>query len=225
MGGSPLKSPPLNINLHYIWFVFVDVPIFFGSVDKFFVLSSCNSNLNFFFAEKLGCLTKTSLKCRILVFSNRSKFTHGYMQNYLLGILPNLAIFSEAILPWIFACFCKTPLLELSPIQFVISRPRKTRFQIWAFDSKAIRGMQNSNSGRITILFFKKGFFSKKSKIWIFMAVDFFSANLLITIQINLEMAILAYWYKKGWYWPHYLRKNCILYKRSSISLNLNLAD
>ena len=28
---------------------------------------------------------------------------------------------------------------------------------------------------RITILFFKKGFFSKKSKIWIFMAVDFFS--------------------------------------------------
>ena len=80
------------------------------------------------------------------------------MQNYLLGILPNLAIFSEAILPWIFACFCKTPLLELSPIQFVISRPRKTRFQIWAFDSKAIRGMQNSNSGRITILF-----------LWIFM--------------------------------------------------------
>ena len=136
MGGPPLKS----INLHYIWFVFVMCLIF--------VL------IRIFFWEKLGCLTKTSLKCRILVFSNnRSKFTHGYMQNYLLGILPNLAIFSEAILPWIFACFCKTPLLELSPIQFVISRPRKTRFQIWAFDSKAIRGMQNSNSGRITILF------------------------------------------------------------------------
>ena len=50
---------------------------------------------------------------------------------------------------------------------------------------------------RITILFFKKGVL-KKIKNLNFYGSGFFSANLLITIQINLEMAILAYWYQKG---------------------------
>jgi hypothetical protein len=44
----------------------------------------------------------------------------------------------------------------------------------------------------------QKGVFLKKIKNLNFYGSGLFSANLLITIQINLEMAILAYWYQKG---------------------------